>query len=157
MRRRKQKFNREKSRTMWLAWCAWAVMGGIFVFEDTQGGTGWLTWTMTAPFWIAFALWPFLWFWLRSRRDETSVEIDDDIAAGEVKCRLVQKRGVRYAELDQVREEFSIQGRLNPVTLSGGNEAFVKLDELRPYAKENRALAAWLDVVDSLAYPRTYY
>ncbi len=157
MKRRKQKFNREKSRTMWLAWCAWAVMGSIFVFEDTQGGTGWLTWTMTAPFWIAFALWPFLWLWLRSRRDETSVEIDDDIATGEVKCRLVQKGGVRYAELDQVREEFSIQGRLNPVTLSGGNEAFVKLDELRPYAKENRALAAWLDVVDSLAYPRTYY
>lgn len=85
MRRRKQKFNREKSRTMWLAWCAWAVMGGIFVFEDTQGGTGWLTWTMTAPFWIAFALWPFLWLWLRSRRDEAAVEIDDDIAAGEVK------------------------------------------------------------------------
>ncbi len=157
MRRRKQKFNREKSRTMWLAWCAWAVMGSIFVFEDTQGGTGWLTWTMTAPFWIAFALWPFLWLWLKSRRDEASVEIDDDIAAGEVKCRLVQKGGVRYAEIDQVREEFSIQGRLNPVTLSGGNEAFVKLDELRPYAKENRALAAWLDVVDSLAYPRTYY
>lgn len=157
MPRRKQKFSREKSRTMWLAWCAWAVMGSIFVFEDTQGGTGWLAWTMTAPFWIAFALWPFLWLRLISGRRPEYVEIDDDIAAGEKKCRLVQKEGRRYLEKTALKDVFGVDDDLETVKLPGGNEEFVAVDSVREIAKNVPALAAWIEEVDSIAKPRCYY
>lgn len=157
MTRRKQKFSREKSRTMWLAWCAWLVIGGIFVFEDTQGGTGWLTWMMTAPFWVAATLWPFLWIWLVTRRDTAFVEIDDDIVSDTCKCRMVQKNGVRYTEKDDVTKTFAIKAPLSSVKLEGGDELFVKIDNLRPLAKENKPLSDWIAVVDSVSFPRCYY
>ena len=157
MSRRKQKFSREKARTMWLAWSAWLFIGGIFVFEDTQGGTGWLTWTMTAPFWLAFVLWPFLWAYLASRRNPEYVEIDDDIRAGDTVCRLVQKDGTRYAGKTSLDAAFHIKGALTTCKLAGGSEDFVPLDALRRYARENDKLDVWLSVVDSIASPRTYY
>ena len=122
MARRKQKISREKTRTMWLAWSAWLFIGGIFVFEDTQGGTGWLTWTLTAPFWLAFVVWPFLWGYLATRRNPDYVEIDDDIRTDDSVCRLVQKDGVRYAEKASLLSAFDIRGALPTQTLAGGTE-----------------------------------
>lgn len=157
MARRKQKISREKSRTMWLAWSAWLFIGGIFVFEDTQGGTGWLTWTLTAPFWLAFVVWPFLWGYLATRRNPDYVEIDDDIRTDDSVCRLVQKDGVRYAEKASLLSAFDIRGALPTQTLAGDTEEFVPIEALRKAAKENKKLAAWLAVVDSIASPRCYY
>ncbi len=157
MARRKQKISREKSRTMWLAWSAWLFIGGIFVFEDTQGGTGWLAWTLTAPFWLAFILWPFFWAYLATRRNPEYVEIDDDIRADDSVCRLVQAGGVRYAEKASLLAAFHIRGTLPTRILAGGTEVFVPIDALRPFAQENKKLAAWLTVVDTIASPHCYY
>ena len=49
---------------MWLAWIAWGVIGSIFLFEDSRGGSGWLSFLLTSPFWLLFAVWPFIWLWL---------------------------------------------------------------------------------------------
>ena len=157
MARRKQKFSREKARTMWLAWSALLFIGGIFVFEDTQGGTGWLTWTMTAPFWLAFILWPFLWAYLATRRNPEYVEMDDDIRAGDAVCRLVQKNGVRYAEKSALDAAFDLKGKLPTITLEGGDEKFVPIEALRDPAKDNEKLRTWLAAVDSIASPQTFY
>lgn len=141
---------------MWLAWSAWGVIGAIFVFEDIKGGSGWLTLLMTSPLWVAFAVWPFLWLWLRSKRDPSYVEIDDDIVAGDVKCRMVQKDGIRYMQKDDLKL-FNIEENLKAVTLEGGDELFVNVESVRRYAKDEPRLKAWLDVVDSLDYPKTFY
>ena len=141
MARRKQKFSREKARTMWLAWSAWLFIGGIFVFEDTQGGTGWLTWTMTAPFWLAFILWPFLWAYLATRRNPEYVEMDDDIRAGDAVCRLVQKNGVRYAEKSALDAAFDLQIRLKTMKNFGrGWRLLTRLPRLRPSIRRSLKL-----------------
>ena len=68
---------------MWLAWIAWGVIGSIFLFEDSRGGSGWLSFLLTSPFWLLFAVWPFIWLWLVTRRNDEWVEIDDDV----ISCR----------------------------------------------------------------------
>jgi len=142
---------------MWLAWCAWGVLGSIFIFEDTQGGTGWLAWTMTAPFWVMFALWPLLWFWLSRRRDADLVEIDDDILAEDIRCRLVQKSQIRYMEVDALKNVFGLTSNAPHVKLTGGDEDFVALEDIRPLASDNKRLATWLNQVDSIEKPACYF
>lgn len=153
MTRRGQKLSGAKSKTMWLAWLAWGIIGSIFVFEDAAGNSAWLTLLLTAPFWLMFAVWPFLWLWLKTRRNPNWVEMDDDIVAGDKTARLVQKDGVRYVDMDAFAAVFETPTDLPYVTLPGGDERFVKVDDVRVYAKKNAALAAWLEVVDSLAGP----
>lgn len=154
MTRRYQRLSRARARTFWLVWLAWAMFGSIFVMEDERGGTGWLTIILTSPFWIAFVLWPFLWAWTRFTRNPTWVEMDEDIPAGEVTARLVQKDGVRYADAAQILSVFGVKGPWPLTHIAGGDEAFVRIEDLRPAAKSNKALAAWLEVVDSLALAR---
>lgn len=157
MTRRKQKFNSAKARTLWLAWSAWGVIGAIFVFEDLKGGSGWLTILLTLPLWGAFVVWPFLYGWLRTRRDATYVEIDDDIVSEDKVCRMVQKNNVRYGVKDDIEHVFGLQINVETVKLEGGDESFVPLDAIRNRAKECPAFKSWLVVVDSLAYPKTYF
>lgn len=150
MKRRSQKLNPSKAKTMWLAWLTWGVMGSIFVFEDVSGGTGWLTLLLTAPFWLMFAVWPVLWLWLATRRNPDWVELDDDIIAGEKMARLVQHNGVRYVDMDAFSFVFGTPTDLDFVNIPGGDERFVTIDTVRPFAKYNKPLAKWLSVVDSL-------
>ena len=154
MTRRKQKLSRSKSRTAWLAWLAWGIFGSIFLFEDTEGGSGVFAWIFTAPFWLMFAAWPLLWVWLKSRRDPALVEIDDDIAAGDAAARLVQKDGVRYAEAEGLRKTFGVEvPRSKTVRLAGGDEDFVRIDDLRELSRDAEGLRRWLEVVDSVPSP----
>lgn len=157
MARRQQKMSRAKSRTAWLAWLAWGIFGTIFVFEDTLGGSGAFAWIFTAPFWVMFAVWPFLWVWLKTRVKPEMVEADDDIVAGDVKCRLVQKDGVRYVERLSFETAFAIKLKGPFVKLSGGDEDFVPLAgilKLTQENKENEKLKNWLTVIDSLPIVR---
>lgn len=151
MPRRQQKLSFAKSRTAWLAWCAWGVFGSIFVFEDTAGGSGVFAWIFTAPFWVLFALWPFVWVWLKARRAPDLVEIDDDITAGEMTARLVQYNGVRFVEAHPFAQTFGVKlEAIETVAIPGGDETFVRLDDVRSLAENNKALAAWFETVDSL-------
>ncbi len=130
---------------MWLAWCAWGVIGSIFLFEDSAGGTGWLTLILTAPFWMMFVLWPLLWAWLRLRKDPELVEMDDDFPAGDGLVRVVQKDGIRYAECASLTAAFgdqALQGaKLQKI--AGGDEDFVRLQDL-PGSRSNQRLSDWL-------------
>ena len=69
----------------------------------------------------------------------------------------MQKDGVRYAEKASLLSAFDIRGALPTQILAGGTEEFVPIEALRKAAKENKKLAAWLAVVDSIASPRCYY
>lgn len=156
MTRRQQKMSPAKAKTAWLAWCAWGFLGGIFVFEDTLGGSGTFVWIFTAPFWALFAAWPFLWLWLRSRKADSLVEMDEDICAGDVTLRLVQKDGVRYVERGQLVKVLAAESdalTAKSETLAGGDEAFVRLENVRSLAKRSPALAQWLAVADDIADP----
>lgn len=150
MTRRLQKLSRAKARTAWLAWAAWGVLGTIFLFEDTLGGSGIFAWIFTAPFWAVFVAWPFLWVWLKTRKYPEWVEADDDITAETVKCRLVQKDGVRYVDKHEAEEKFGIALQCDVVKIPGGDENFAALECLRPFADKNEKLRAWLAVVDSI-------
>lgn len=157
MPRRLQKLSRAKSRTCWLAWCAWAVVGTIFVFEDTLGGSGTFAWILTGPFWLAFAGWPVLWLWLKhaSRTRAGWVEMDDDIRleeeGGAVVCRVVQKEGVRYVEAASFAAAFGRLPQAGAVKLAGGDEDFVPVEAVRPLAQDHGKLRRWLEVLDSIA------
>lgn len=142
---------------MWLAWSAWLMIGGIFVFEDIKGGSGWLTILLTSPLWLMFIVWPFLYAWLRSMRNTDYVEIDDDIKTPTLTCRMVQKDAIRYIDKEDLQRIFNVQATAQPVRLEGGPEEFFKIEDVRIHAKDNKAFAEWLAVVDSLAYPATYY
>lgn len=155
MIRRKQKLSRSKSRTAWLAWIAWGIVGSIFVFEDTEGGSGIFAWIFTAPFWLVFALWPFLWMWLKMRNDPVLVEIDDDITAAGRTARLVQKDGIRYVETAPFADVFGVHAA-GCVRLPGGDEAFTRLDDIRELARNaggDAPVRQWLAVVDSIPSP----
>lgn len=147
--RRKQRLSAGKSKTMWLAWLAWGIIGSIFLFEDSQGGSGVFSFILTSPFWLAFALWPFLWLWLKTRKDPAMVEIDDDITADGKTARLVLKDGVKYVQAEPFSETFRVKIE-KTVKLAGGDENFARLDELRDQAKANEAFASWLQIVDGL-------
>ncbi|MGN1208922.1 MAG: hypothetical protein ACI4SV_01365 [Duodenibacillus sp.] len=156
MTRRQQKMSPAKAKTAWLAWCAWGFLGGIFVFEDTLGGSGTFVWIFTAPFWALFAAWPFLWLWLRTRKGASLVEMDDDIRAGDVSLRLVQKDGVRYVGREQLAKVLAAQANKLPnrsETLAGGDEAFVRLEDVRGLAQHSQPFSEWLDIVDAIADP----
>ncbi|MDO4938098.1 MAG: hypothetical protein Q4E62_09290 [Sutterellaceae bacterium] len=154
MARRKQKMSRAKSRTAWLAWLAWGIFGTIFVFEDTVGGSGLFAWIFTAPFWVMFAVWPFMWAYLKMRMTPEMVEVDDDIVVGETKCRLVQKDGVRYVERASFEAAFEQKLTEPTVKLAGGDEDFVELSKVEKYAKDNEKLKNWLAVVETLPIVR---
>lgn len=150
MPRRIQRMSRAKARTAWLAWCAWAMFGSIFVFEDTAGGSGVFAWIFTAPFWVLFALWPFLWVWLKFRRDPHAVDIDDDITVEGLTARLVRKDGVDYVEIEPFCATFKLPEPDEEVHLPGGNERFARLEHFRAQAAEHPQLAAWIAQVDAL-------
>ena len=154
MARRQQKLSRAKSRTAWLAWAAWGVFGSIFLFEDTMGGSGVFAWILTAPFWIMFVVWPFLWVWLKTRRSPELVEIDDDIVAGDVKCRMVQKEGVRYVERDSFEKAFDLVSERPFVKIPGGDEDFIAVKDIEPLAAKSEALKKWLAQLATIADPR---
>ena len=154
MTRRRQKFSRTKTRTAWLTWLAWGIMGSIFGFEDIRGGSGWLTVIMTSPFWILFIVWPFLWLWLVNQKNAALVEIDEDISTDTDTARLVQKDGVRYVEAPPFLQTFHINADMPTVLLPGGDEHFVELETVRQFAKNNEKLKKWLDVVDSISIDR---
>lgn len=138
---------------MWLAWIVWGVIGSIFLFEDSRGGSGWLSFLLTSPFWLLFAVWPFIWLWLVTRRNDEWVEIDDDVISGEngeTIARFVQKDGVRYVDIDAFADTFKCSRDVPTVTLPGGTERFARLDDVRHMATGNKALTEWLAVVDSL-------
>ena len=155
MPRRKQKLSRSKSRTAWLAWLAWAIVGSIFMFEDTEGGSGTFALILTAPFWFVFVLWPFLWIWLKTRRDPALVEIDDDITAAGRTARLVQKEGVRYVETAPFAAAFGVAAK-GTVRLPGGDEAFTPVEDIRALVQrtaKDAPVRQWLAVVDSIPSP----
>lgn len=157
MARRQQKMSRAKSKTAWLAWLAWGIFGTIFVFEDTLGGSGTFAWILTAPFWVMFAVWPFLWLWLKTHVKPEMVEVDDDIVRGNVKCRLVQKEGVRYLERTSFESAFAIQLTGPFVKLPGGQEDFIALSDIKKLAEKNQTnekLKSWLALVESLPIVR---
>lgn len=149
MPRRKQKLSRRKSRTMWLAWIAWGVFGAIIQFEDTQGGSGTLSLILTSPFWLAFAVWPFLWLWIRTRKDPTMVDFDDDVSVDGKTARLIIKDGKRYAQAESFAEIFGVK-TAGTVKLAGGDEDFVCLEDVRDQAKGNEALEKWFATVDQI-------
>lgn len=154
MTRRYQRLSHARSKTCWLVWFAWAMFGSIFVMEDTRGGTGWLTWILTSPFWIAFGMWPILWLWTRFTKNPSWVEMDEDIPADGVTVRLVQKDGVRYVDAAEAARVFGLPKTWPTIKIPGGEEDFARIEDLRPAAKDNKTLAAWLEVVDSLAFAR---
>ena len=156
MTRRKQKLSRAKARTMWLAWCAWGVLGSIFLFEDTAGGTGWLSLILTGPFWLMFAAWPLLWAYLRFRKDPALVEMDDDFPAPKGTVRVVQKDGVRYAELETLAKAFGVDAdQIDSVkTIEGGEERFAAFDSLRRLAGDNPDLQKWFEEMDAIPLVR---
>lgn len=150
MARRQQKLSRAKSRTAWLAWCAWGVFGSIFLFEDTFGGSGVFAWIFTAPFWVMFALWPLIWVWLKTRRNEALVEADDDISTEDAACRLIQKDGLRYVERESFEKAFGILLKGPFEKIAGGDEDFVLLASVEPLAKDNKKLQQWLELVATI-------
>ncbi len=155
MKRRQQKLSRSKQKTAWLAWAAWGVVGSVFLFEDIEGGSGYFSFLLTSPFWLMFAVWPFLWLWLKSRRDPALVEIDDDITAAGKTARLVQKEGVRYVESAPFSAVFGVKAR-GTVKLAGGDEDFTRLEDVRALARgrsEDDPLVVWIATVDGIASP----
>ena len=146
MPRRKQHLSRRKSRTMWLAWLAWGVFGAIIQFEDTQGGSGTLSLILTSPFWLAFALWPFLWLWIRARKDPAMVDFDDYVTVEGKTTRLIIKDGKRYVEAKPFAEAFGVT-TAGTVKLAGGDEDFARLEDIRSQAEGNEALEKWLATV----------
>ena len=154
MTRRKQKLSRARARTMWLAWCAWGVIGSIFLFEDTAGGTGWLSLILTAPFWVMFALWPLLWAYLRFRNDPALVEMDDDFPAPHGAVRVVQKDGVRFAEIGSLVRAFGLDAAQvgSAQTIEGGDELFAPLDALRALSGDKSDLQKWLSELDDIPF-----
>ena len=55
----------------WMVWAIWGMLGTAFTMEGTTGteGLGGLGMAalLTAPFWLAFVLWPLFWIWRRVR------------------------------------------------------------------------------------------
>ena len=51
----------------WMVWAMWGMLGTAFTMEGTTGteGLGGLGMAalLTAPFWLAFVLWPLFWIW----------------------------------------------------------------------------------------------
>lgn len=51
----------------WMVWAIWGMLGTAFTMEGTTGteGLGGLGMAalLTAPFWLAFVLWPLFWIW----------------------------------------------------------------------------------------------
>ena len=110
------------------------MIGSIFLFEESRGGSGWLSFLLTSPFWLLFAVWPFIWLWLVTRRNDEWVEIDDDVISGEngeTIARFVQKDGVRYVDIDAFADTFKCSRDVPTVTLPGGTERFARLDDVR--------------------------
>lgn len=134
---------------MWLAWIAWGVFGAIIQFEDTQGGSGTLSLILTSPFWLAFAVWPFLWLWIRTRKDPTMVDFDDDVTVDGKTARLIIKDGKRYVQAESFAEIFGVK-TAGTVKLAGGDEDFVCLEDVRDQAKGNEALEKWFATVDQI-------
>lgn len=153
MTRRKQKMSRAKARTGWLAWICWGIVGSIFLFEDTAGGTGWLTLILTSPFWLAFALWPFLWIALKMNKSPEYVESDEDFTFSALTLRVVQKDGVRYLEKDAVAELLAGKCSAEPVALPGGEEVFVRLEDVRREGK-SASFSEWLAQMDEVSLVR---
>lgn len=151
MPRRPVKFSRARARTGWLLWLFWGIFGAIFLFEDHAGGSLTLSFLLTAPLWLMFALWPLLWFWRIIRRDPTQVTIDEDIAVGENVARLVEKDGVRYVEAQPFLAVFhGEKPKAAGVKLEGGEEVFLPLEAFRAQSRTNKAMADWMAVVDGI-------
>ena len=151
MQRRPVKMSRARARTGWLLWLAWGIFGSIFLFEDNAGGSLTLSFLLTSPLWCLFAAWPFLWLWRVLQKEPAQVTIDDDIVAGDVKARLVEKDGVRYVEAASFCEAFHCdRPPAAAVKLPGGDEDFLPLEAFRGAAKKNEALAAWLEAADCI-------
>ena len=55
----------------WMVWAIWGMLGTAVSMEGTTGteGLGGLGMAalLTAPFWLAFVLWPLFWIWRRVR------------------------------------------------------------------------------------------
>lgn len=61
------RMSKTKAGRAWMAWAIWSMLGTAFTMEGTThaGGIGGLGMAvlLTAPFWLAFALWPFFRLW----------------------------------------------------------------------------------------------
>lgn len=55
----------------WMVWAIWGMLGTAFTMEGTTGTEGGgglgMAALLTAPFWLAFVLWPLFWIWRRVR------------------------------------------------------------------------------------------
>ncbi len=78
------------------------------------------------------------------------VEIDDDIVAGDIKARVVQSEGVRYAEKSSFEAACGVTAQVDFVEIFVGDERLIRIDDLRSLAAGNESLRDWIAVVDSL-------
>lgn len=58
-----------KAKRAWMVWAIWGMLGTSLTMEGTHGFFGLnglsVAGLLTAPFWLAFALWPIFYFWRR--------------------------------------------------------------------------------------------
>ena len=63
------RLSRTKAKRAWMVWAIWGMLGTSLTMEGTQGVLGLnglsVAGLLTAPFWLAFILWPIFYVWRR--------------------------------------------------------------------------------------------
>ena len=126
------RMSKTKAARAWMVWAIWGMLGTAFTMEGTTGteGLGGLGMAalLTAPFWLAFAVWPFFWLWrlVRDRRlwtEKVELLVHDPEKKEPFGLEVMYGRdGVRVA-VDEVRAIDALSGSLTEIPVMCPEEA----------------------------------
>ena len=127
----------------WMVWAIWGMLGTAFTMEGTTGteGLGGLGMAalLTAPFWLAFVLWPLFWIWRRVRDRQLWTE------KVELLVHDPERDGVRVA-VDEVNGVEGLSDALTGIPTRKPDEAAGIPFETYDAADLAAWGAAWLEV-----------